>query len=81
MYSPGILLGMGRAAVGGADEKQTEYKSLHTRRKLATTPAWALSRGIEMAKTENRKPWQKGGLQKTAGRVARAKRLACLAKS
>ena len=29
-----------------------------TRRELATAPAWALSRGIEieMAKTENRKP-------------------------
>jgi len=26
------------------------------RRELATTPAWVLSRGIEMAKTENRKP-------------------------
>ena len=41
--------------VGGADEKQTEYKSLRTRRELATAPAWVLSRGIEMAKTENRK--------------------------
>ena len=37
------------------DEKQIEYKSLRMRRELATTPAWALSRGIEMAKTENRK--------------------------
>ena len=26
------------------------------RRELATAPAWVLSRGIEMAKTENRKP-------------------------
>ena len=42
--------------MGGTDEKQTEYKSLRTRRELATAPAWALSRGIEMAKTENRKP-------------------------
>jgi len=41
--------------VGGTDEKQNEYKSLRTRRELATAPAWALSRGIEMAKTENRK--------------------------
>ena len=39
-----------------ADEKQIEYKSLRMRRELATTPAWVLSRGIEMAKTENRKP-------------------------
>ena len=39
-----------------ADEKQTEYKPLRMRRKLATTLAWVLSRGIEMAKTENRKP-------------------------
>ena len=46
----------GRAAVGGTDEKQNEYKSLRTRREPATAPAWALSWGIEMAKTENRKP-------------------------
>ena len=46
--------GPGRAVVYMADEKQTEYKSLRTRRELATTPAWVLSRGIEMAKTENR---------------------------
>ena len=31
-------------------------KSLRTRRELATAPAWVLSRGTEMAKTENRKP-------------------------
>ena len=48
--------GPGRAAVCRADEKQIEYKSLRTRRELATAPAWVLSRGIEMAKTENRKP-------------------------
>ena len=30
--------------------------SLRMRRELATTPAWVLSRGIEMVKTENRKP-------------------------
>ena len=47
--------GPGRAAVCRADEKQTEYKSLRTRREPATAPAWALSWGIEMAKTENRK--------------------------
>ena len=44
--------------MGGTDEKQNEYKykSLRTtRRELATAPAWVLSRGIEMAKTENRK--------------------------
>ena len=29
-------------------------KSLRTRRELATAPAWALSRGIEMVKTDNR---------------------------
>ena len=46
--------GPGRAAVCRADEKQTEYKSPRTRRELATTPAWVLSRGIKMAKTENR---------------------------
>ena len=33
---------------------QTENKSLRTRREPVTTPAWVLSRGIEMAKTENR---------------------------
>ena len=32
-----------------------------TRRELATAPAWVLSRGIEMAKTENRKPMDKKG--------------------
>ena len=42
--------------MGGTDEKQNEYKSLRTRREPATAPAWALSWGIEMAKTENRKP-------------------------
>ena len=43
--------------VGAALAKaKIEYKSLRTRRELATTPAWVLSRGIEMAKTENRKP-------------------------
>ena len=52
--------GPGRDAVCRADEKQTEYKSLRTRRELATAPAWALSRGIEMVKTENRKPEVKG---------------------
>ena len=36
-------------------EGHDEFKSLRTRRELATTPAWVLSRGIEMAKTENRK--------------------------
>ena len=46
--------GPGRAAVCRADEKQIEYKSRRMRRELATTPAWVLSRGIEMAKTENR---------------------------
>ena len=35
-------------------EGHDEYKSLRTRRELATTPAWVLSRGFEMAKTENR---------------------------
>ena len=35
--------------------KQIEYKSLRMRRELATTPAWVLSRGIVMAKTENRR--------------------------
>ena len=47
--------------MGGTDEKQNEYKSLRTRREPATAPAWALSWGIEMAKTENRKPklWDK----------------------
>ena len=40
--------------MGGTDEKQNEYKSLRTRREPATAPAWALSWGIEMAKTENR---------------------------
>ena len=45
----------GRAAVGGTDEKQNEYKSLRTRREPATAPAWALSWGIEMAKTEKPK--------------------------
>ena len=39
---------------GGRGE--IEYKSLRTRRELATTPAWVLGRGIEMAKTENRRP-------------------------
>ena len=29
------------------------------RREPATTPAWVLSRGMEMAKTENRKPEKK----------------------
>ena len=48
--------GPGRAAVCRADEKQIEYKSRRMRRELATTPAWVLSQGIEMAKTENRKP-------------------------
>jgi len=33
---------------------QNEYKPLRTRREPATAPAWALSWGIEMAKTENR---------------------------
>ena len=46
--------GPGRAAVCRADEKQIEYKSRRMRRELATTPAWVLSQGIEMAKTENR---------------------------
>ena len=46
----------GSAAVCRADEKQIEYKSRRMRRELATTPAWVLSWGIEMAKTENRKP-------------------------
>ena len=48
--------GPGRAAVCRADEKQIECKSLRMRREPATTPAWVLSWGIEMAKTENRKP-------------------------
>ena len=39
---------------GPSDEKQTECKSLRTRRELATSPAWVLSRGIAMVKTENR---------------------------
>ena len=42
-------------SLSGTDEKQNEYKSLRTRREPATAPAWALSWGIEMAKTENRK--------------------------
>ena len=46
--------------MGGTDEKQNEYKSLRTRREPATAPAWALSWGIEMAKTENRKQSGKG---------------------
>ena len=52
--------GPGRAAVCRADEKQIEYKSLRMRRELATTPAWVLSRGIEMAKTENRNRSERG---------------------
>ena len=50
----GVLAGAG---VGGQDEdeKQNEHKPLRTRRELATTtPARVLSRGIEIAKTENR---------------------------
>ena len=31
------------------------YSCSFLRRELATAPAWVLSRGIEMAKTENRK--------------------------
>ena len=42
--------------MGGTDEKQNEYKSLRTRREPATAPAWVLSWGIEMVKTENRNP-------------------------
>jgi len=44
--------------MGENDKKQNEneYKYLLTRREPATAPAWVLSRGIEMAKTENRKP-------------------------
>ena len=53
--------GPGRAAVCRADEKQIEYKSRRMRRELATTPAWVLSWGIEMAKTENRKLGVQGG--------------------
>ena len=41
--------------------EQNEYKSLRTRREPATAPAWALSWGIEMAKTENRKPQKSMG--------------------
>ena len=46
----------------------TEYKPLRRRRELATAPAWVLSRGIEMAKTENRKRIPKGEMAKTENR-------------
>ena len=55
--------------MGGTDEKQNEYKSLRTRRELATAPAWALSRGIEMAKAENRKLSEKKGRRIWSKRV------------
>ena len=59
--------GPGRAAVCRADEKQVEYKSLRTRRKLATTPAWVLSRGI----SKWRKPKPKTGGTHPPGVVSR----------
>ena len=40
------------ASPPATDTKQTEYGPLRTRREPATAPAWALSWGIEMAKTE-----------------------------
>ena len=61
--------GPGRAAVCRADEKQIECKSLRMRREPATTPAWVLSWGIEMAKTENRKTVVRGE-GSSEGRVA-----------
>ena len=40
---PGMDPGRAAVAVGGTDERQTEYKYLRTRRELATAPAWVLS--------------------------------------
>ena len=63
------MRGPGRAAVCRADEKQIEYKSLRTRRELATTLAWVLSRGIEMAK------WRKPKTEKVAEENAENKKI------
>ena len=66
VFSPAFLILAYTILILFFSSKAEEKETLRTRREPATAPAWALSWGIEMAKTENRKPKNRA---MTRGRV------------